>query len=220
MDEVPRGEIRVGDAERRVVDDHLQQAHGEGRLSLTEYEERSALVWAARTQADLDRLTVDLPAPVPAAVHTPVVRAGGGGSTVQRRAETWLKRAGNGVFVVAAVVALIWGGSQVRGADDGGAIFGEHTVRATADTERLQVGALFGHTEVIVPDDVRVTTTGGMIFGSTDCELACVSGPEREIVVDSRGAFGQVEIMTEREFLAGGIDDDADDRDDDDDDDD
>ncbi|GAA0227096.1 DUF1707 domain-containing protein [Cryptosporangium japonicum] len=54
--------LRVGDAERQVVVDRLKAALDEGRLDLTEFDERSALAYAARTEADLVPLTADLPA--------------------------------------------------------------------------------------------------------------------------------------------------------------
>ena len=59
-------EIRIGDRERREVDTRLQQAHADGVLTLTEYDERAAQCWAARTRSDLDLLTRDLPPAQPA----------------------------------------------------------------------------------------------------------------------------------------------------------
>jgi hypothetical protein len=54
MDDVdePRPELekRIGDRERREVDAHLRQAHDDGVLTLTEYDERVAQCWAARTR--------------------------------------------------------------------------------------------------------------------------------------------------------------------------
>jgi hypothetical protein len=207
MGVVNPGEMRVGDAERREVDARLQQAHGEGRLSLQEYEERSALAWAARTRGDLEKLTSDLPVAAPLPVHEPQpARA------PARRVEGVLQKAGNAVLGIAAVGLLIWGGTQVAAVD--GAIFGETTVYVTPGQDRYEVGALFGHTQVIVPEGVRATQSGGMIFGSAECQLACANDGAQVVEIDSRGAFGQVEIMTPQEFANGGIDEDADDDDD------
>ena len=63
----PPPEKRIGDRERREVDAQLRQAHDDGVLTLTEYDERVALCWAARTRGDLDALTRDLPDPAPLA---------------------------------------------------------------------------------------------------------------------------------------------------------
>src|SRR5690242_21905656 len=53
--------IRVGDVERGAVESRLRDAHVEGRLTLDELSERLEECWAARTRADLGRLTEDLP---------------------------------------------------------------------------------------------------------------------------------------------------------------
>jgi hypothetical protein len=54
-------EIRVGDRERRDVDALLQEALGDGVLSLSEYDERAAQCWAARTRTELEAVVRDLP---------------------------------------------------------------------------------------------------------------------------------------------------------------
>ncbi len=53
---------RIADADREVVAARLREAMAEGRLDLEETEERLTAVYAARTVADLDVLTADLPA--------------------------------------------------------------------------------------------------------------------------------------------------------------
>ncbi|MFB9234121.1 DUF1707 domain-containing protein [Plantactinospora siamensis] len=60
----PRPETRVSDDERNRVVDRLNQAVGEGRLTLAEFETRVDGVLAARTQAELEPWTADLPAAV------------------------------------------------------------------------------------------------------------------------------------------------------------
>lgn len=73
--EVP---IRPSAFERNNVIQLLAIALGEGRLDLAEFEERIAAVHAARTEADLGRLLLDLPAPEPDPIepvrHRPPVR--------------------------------------------------------------------------------------------------------------------------------------------------
>jgi hypothetical protein len=54
--------MRVSDAERQAAAERLRSAMGEGRLDLTEYDNRLGLAYAAVTYADLDRLFTDLPA--------------------------------------------------------------------------------------------------------------------------------------------------------------
>lgn len=57
---MPR-EQRASDAERELVVARLRDACAEGRLTADELAERVAAAYAARTYAELDRLTADLP---------------------------------------------------------------------------------------------------------------------------------------------------------------
>lgn len=59
--ESARRALRVSDHDRQAVIRRLQRAVGEGRLTLVEFEERTAGALAARTRGELDDLTGDLP---------------------------------------------------------------------------------------------------------------------------------------------------------------
>jgi hypothetical protein len=59
---------RASDAERDAVADRLRTAAGEGRLDPDELDERLGKAYAARTHADLEGLTTDLPPIAPAAL--------------------------------------------------------------------------------------------------------------------------------------------------------
>lgn len=61
--------FRASDADREAVIRRLQRAFAEGRLDLSELEERTAGVYAARTFGELRAFTRDLPPP--AAVRRP-----------------------------------------------------------------------------------------------------------------------------------------------------
>jgi Domain of unknown function (DUF1707) len=81
-------DMRASDAERDAVVGSLNQAVGEGRLTMDEFSGRLELAYAARTRGDLDPLLRDLPAGSGAAVAaatsgTAVVSGGGsqGGDT-------------------------------------------------------------------------------------------------------------------------------------------
>jgi hypothetical protein len=56
------GEIRASDSDRESVVAILRDAHGEGRLTLDEFDERMNAAYSARTWASLRELTRDLPA--------------------------------------------------------------------------------------------------------------------------------------------------------------
>jgi Domain of unknown function (DUF1707)/2TM domain len=59
--------LRASDADRERVAEALGQAHAEGRLTAEEFDERVGRAYAARTYADLEGLTGDLPPPPPPA---------------------------------------------------------------------------------------------------------------------------------------------------------
>src|SRR5262245_31338767 len=60
-DQTPRDRMRAADTDRERVAEQLRSAHAEGRLDLAEYDERVRQAWAARTYAELEVLTADLP---------------------------------------------------------------------------------------------------------------------------------------------------------------
>jgi hypothetical protein len=57
--------MRAGDSDRKAVADQLKLALDEGRLDLSEYDERLQQTYGAKTFADLDGLLDDLPGTVP-----------------------------------------------------------------------------------------------------------------------------------------------------------
>ena len=82
---MPQPETRVSDAERNHVVERLNQAVGQGRITLAEFEERIGGVLAARTQQDLVPFTADLPAAAGSEVLTLRTR-----SSSLKRAGRWI----------------------------------------------------------------------------------------------------------------------------------
>jgi hypothetical protein len=205
--EEPAPEKRIGDRERREVDSRLQQAHADGVLTLTEYDERSAQCWAARTRSELDVLVRDLPDPPPPAQARPPVATAPAPTTRSRSG-----RVVRAALATAAVLAVV----QIATADDAVAVFSGRTVQVVPGQDRVEVGVLFGSVEVVVSDDARVDTDGLMVFGGTDCEAACNGTGTRVITVESRGAFGSVDVVRQGERTADRHRDRNRDRDDDD----
>jgi hypothetical protein len=56
-----REDLRAADADRQFVAERLRDALNEGRLSLSEYDDRLKETYAAKTYGDLDGLLGDLP---------------------------------------------------------------------------------------------------------------------------------------------------------------
>jgi hypothetical protein len=53
--------MRAADNDRQAIVEQLARAHAEGRLDLTEFDDRVHRAWMAQTYADLAVLTADLP---------------------------------------------------------------------------------------------------------------------------------------------------------------
>jgi Domain of unknown function (DUF1707) len=56
-----RPDLRIGDADREAGAESLRENYAQGRLSLTEFNERLDAIFAATTQGQLDHITRDLP---------------------------------------------------------------------------------------------------------------------------------------------------------------
>ena len=59
-------EVLASDAEREAAVERLRSGAGEGRLDHDELERRVHAAYTARTRAELERVTADLPPPPPA----------------------------------------------------------------------------------------------------------------------------------------------------------
>lgn len=63
--------VRIGDAEREAVATGLREHYARGRLTLDEFQHRLDAVFAAKTSADLAKITADLPHTDPYATPWP-----------------------------------------------------------------------------------------------------------------------------------------------------
>lgn len=104
------GNVRIGTTEREEAIRALSEHLGEGRLDIAEYDQRSALVAAAKTRGDLAEIFDDLPepnpirprpAPVPAPAQPehPLVQK-------EKRSRTTVVVAGFIVFALASIVTV------------------------------------------------------------------------------------------------------------------
>lgn len=109
------GEIRASDSDRESVVAILRDAHGEGRLTLDEFDERMNAAYSAKTWGSLRELTRDLPA-------DPALGAGPGrlpaGYQLQGRPPA--RRAHVGPML--PVLALIWVALAGAGRNGGGLV--------------------------------------------------------------------------------------------------
>jgi hypothetical protein len=148
--------VRVSDAEREAVVARLNAATGEGRLTLAEFTERSGLAYAARTQAELEPLVVDLPAQVVAAgspaERVPVLRHVTPVGSVKRSGR-WRIDRDTLIGTVVGSIKLDLSGAEVA-----------------APEVELRVQAVVGSVKVWVPRGVRVEVTGSSAVGSRQVE--------------------------------------------------
>jgi hypothetical protein len=181
--------MRVGDAERDAVAQRLQQAFAERRLDDDEFDGRMRAALTARTSADLDKLTADLPAPAsagatPARPATPPSKGGWvmAYKNSVRRAGRWR--------VPGHLTTVIYKGNghlDLRAA--------ELTVPVTTMT----VVAYKSRVDVLVPPGVRVEMDGfGVSKGWSEDEDGEIALPSGAPTVRVRGVAykGTIETRT------------------------
>jgi len=185
MSELP--ELRVSDADREATVVRLRDAGGEGRLTLEELAERVELAEAARTRADLDALTADLPASTGARPRL---------TATERKERRW-------------VVALM-GGAERKGrwrparSTNAVAVMGGVNIdlreAELADEVVITAFSLMGGISIVVPHGVSVEMTGLAVMGGN-------SGPNDKVpplpgapVVRVRGysLMGAVDVKRRR----------------------
>ncbi|MFC4910756.1 DUF1707 SHOCT-like domain-containing protein [Actinomadura gamaensis] len=102
-------DIRASDADRDRVAASLREHTADGRLTLTELEERLEATYSAKTMGELQQLTADLPEadlhhrPIPAYQRTTVAPRSSGGSIWYGTRAMWSAWA-----VVSALNIAIW----------------------------------------------------------------------------------------------------------------
>jgi class 3 adenylate cyclase len=161
LPEPNRPAVRVTDAERQAMVARLQAACGEGRLTLDEFSERVGMALEARTSADLEQLTLDLPALEPPA--SPAVPP-----AAPRHTTSW--------------AIGIMSGSDHRGrwhpapvtnalAFMGGVTLDLRSAEIEGAELVINAVAFMGGIDVVVPEGIQVEMTGIAIFGAKDCRV-------------------------------------------------
>jgi hypothetical protein len=173
----PALELRASDTDRERVADQLREAAGHGRLTMDELDERLERTYAAKTYAELEPLTRDLPAsgtamPLP----TPASATGSGsariGGTPGRKRWSIAVMSGSnrrGRWVVPRRYnAFAFMGGVVIDLRD--ASFAERETVIRANT-------VMGGIEVIASEDVDVRVEGFGLMGGYDDETSSQVAP-------------------------------------------
>ena len=158
--------LRASDADREQVANVLREAAGDGRLTMDELDERLDAVYAAKTYAELEPITHDLPdsggayvpAAAPAAVGDPARFGGQATSSGAFAIMGGFTRKGNWTVPKDFTAFMLMGGGEI---DLREARFAEREVS-------IHIIAIMGGCEIIVPEDATVRVTGVGIMGAFD----------------------------------------------------
>jgi hypothetical protein len=196
--------LRVSDRERHAVAEVLREAAGEGRLDLTELEERLEATYAARTYAELVPLTADLPiagrapgapSPGPPGAGAGLVHPHAPGSGLAVPAWT-----GSFAMMSETRRSGVWdaGPTHWAFAGMGSVVLDLRQARFLSRELLITASAVMGSVEVVVGPAVHVVVDGVGIMGSF-CEARSRVEPEPRHdspVVRVRGValMGSVEV--------------------------
>ncbi|APY88096.1 DUF1707 domain-containing protein [Streptomyces alfalfae] len=193
-------DLRASDADRERVAEQLRDAMAEGRLDMTEFEERLDATYKARTYGELEPITSDLPS------HGAKV------SMVKRQVGDddpagvdWARRMVDGEPTSTGGFAL-WSGFSRKGGWTIGRQFtafamwggGEIDLREAYFADRdveIRCFTIMGGLQVIVPPELNVTVKGFGIMGGVDDEATGLGTPgSPRVVVKGYALMGGVGV--------------------------
>lgn len=172
-------EKRASDVEREQVVVRLRDASAEGRLTLEELADRTALAYTASSHAELVPLTADLPVPQPPSRRKPVRWMGAVIGEVERRGR-WRIRDRTHVVMGIGDCHL-----DLRMAELDG------------DDVTVTISQIIGDTTIVVPRHVDVELSGFFLIGDkslTDSEEELPPAAPR-VHVRAFGLIGDVKVV-------------------------
>jgi hypothetical protein len=188
-----KGNLRASDADRERVADIIRQAAGEGRLTMEELDERLDAVYAAKTYAELEPITRDLPqtpggaAPAPAHVPSGDPQRFGGEPTSHGAFAIMggFSRRGDWVMPEEFTAFAFMGGGEIDLRD----------ARYATRTATIHAITFMGAIEITVPEDANVRVTGIGIMGAFDHQSGGTGDPSGPTIIVNGVAFmGGVEV--------------------------
>jgi hypothetical protein len=192
MSDLPaqRHELRASDSDRDHTAGVLRDAYGQGRITVAEMEERLTLVYAAKTYAELEPITRDLPeagtaapSPAPGATGYRI----GATPNVKFSVAIMGGHGRHGAWVVPRhyTAFALMGGVEL---DLREASFAEREVT-------IQAFTIMGGICVIVPEDIEVVVSGFGLMGAVDHDA---SGPGKpgapRVRVNAFALMGGIEV--------------------------
>jgi len=184
------GSMRVADTDRIQVAQLLTDAAAQGRLPMTEYEDRLAKAYAAQTYGDLARLSADLPGTATPPGAGPARPAP---STLLLAIMSGFERRGRwNVPKRLTSVALFGGGViDLRYAD------------FTSPDVEIHSYSIFGGQTILLPPEVNVDVRGIGVMGAFDHvgELGSPGAPH--VTIRGFSLWGSVGIKRKKRKTAG-----------------
>jgi uncharacterized protein DUF1707/cell wall-active antibiotic response 4TMS protein YvqF len=185
--------MRASDADRERVANVLREAAGDGRLTMDELDERLDAVYAAKTYAELEPITHDLPDSgatyVPAAAPAANLDPGRfGGEPTSHGAVAIMggfTRKGDWTVPKEFTAFMFMGGGEI---DLREARFAEREVA-------IHIVAIMGGCEIIVPEDATIRVTGIGVMGAFDHSGSGAGSPDGPVITVNGVAFmGGVDV--------------------------
>ncbi|MFD8533744.1 DUF1707 domain-containing protein [Streptosporangium canum] len=178
-DLTPGRQVRPSDEDRDRATRRLQEAAAAGRIELGELDQRLTEIYEAKTRGELAHAGRGLPEPTRA---DQLVVRDEPSSHFAMSVFGWFSRKGRWVAPRAFTSLSMFGGGEIDLRD---ARFADREIRVRAF-------ALWGYTEVIVPDDVEVEIKGFGLFGAFDRSAVRRERGAPRIVISGLALFGGV----------------------------
>ncbi|QFY07899.1 DUF1707 domain-containing protein [Nonomuraea phyllanthi] len=178
-DLTPGRQVRPSDEDRDRVAQRLQEAAAAGRIELGELDQRLTELYDAKTQGELAYAGRGLPEPTRADL---LVVRDEPSSHFAMSVFGWFSRRGRWVAPRAFTSLSMFGGGEIDLRD----------ARFASQEIRVRAFALWGYTEVIVPDDVEVEIKGFGLFGAFDRSAVRREPGAPRIVISGLALFGGV----------------------------
>src|SRR5580658_3064265 len=158
--------LRASDKDRESAAEVLREAAGEGRLSMTELDERLDAVYEAKTYAELEPIIRDLPHRV-IAPDAVAVQASPPASAVERSGAkpasgsaiavmSGFSRKGDWVVPANFTAVVVMGGGELD----------LREAQFSAPVVNIHATAIMGGIAIIVPEDAEVQVTGVGLLGA------------------------------------------------------
>lgn len=174
-------EKRASDAEREQVVTRLRDASAEGRLTLEELADRTALAYTARSHAELVPLTDDLPAErQPASRRKPVRWLG---ALIGEVTRTGRWRIAENTYVVMGI---------------GDCHIDLRAAELEGDEVTVTISQIIGETTIVVPRHVDVELSGFFLIGAkslTGSEEEELTPAAPRVHVRAFGLIGEVKVV-------------------------